>query len=109
MTQHRGARTLWRTLSPQHHQAGGELLKQYNGKGKRTDLPEPGASGDTKLLTQREAAEKAGMSKRQQRPAGARPVNTCYDESATGPSCQCRPGRLSSTRRKDRDHDRHQQ
>ncbi|MEH2678676.1 hypothetical protein GFM11_10225 [Rhizobium leguminosarum bv. viciae] len=43
----------------------GELLKEFDAKGQRTDLPKPSGGAPTKL-TQREVAEAAGMSKDQQ-------------------------------------------
>lgn len=53
----------------------GELLKQFQAPGARTDQPSTGA--DTRL-TQREAAERAGMSKRQE--ATARNVANVPDD-----------------------------
>ena len=41
----------------------GELLKQFDGSGKRTDLP---TDGNDSRLSQKEAAREAGLSERQQ-------------------------------------------
>jgi hypothetical protein len=57
----------------------GELLKQFDGQGARTDLL--GTAADTKL-TQRQAAEAAGISKRQQ--VTAVRINSVPEERARG-------------------------